>query len=372
MKAWTPTVMLQRFDCKPCRSDGRFRQIPTIYLEKERKMRMPLFKLPRITLGQWPTPIHELRRLSDMLEGPRIFVKREDLTGLALGGNKCRKLEYVLADAQLRGIDTLISSGSSQSNFALQMAAASRTLGMEPYLVLVKGLHTETQGNLLLHKLLDSNVKIVEVDDPKKMFSEINVQMNELSEELKSQGRHPMVVPAGAFMPVGTAGWVNAAEEISRQFKALNINLHYAVLTNGSGGTQAGLLLGFNQLGESLKVIGVSVLFDKNEAADAVASQIEDTAKLLSLNSTIKPNQIMVYDDYIGSGYGVPTLECIQAIKRVAQTEGFFLDPVYTGKAMAGLIHLIKQGFFHKKDNILFLHTGGVAADFAYQKELSG
>ena len=121
-----------------------------------------------------------------------------------------------------------------------------------------------------------------------------------------------------------------------------------------------------------MKVIGVSVLFDKNEAADAVASQIEDTAKLLSLNSTIKPNQIMVYDDYIGSGYGVPTLECIQAIKRVAQTEGFFLDPVYTGKAMAGLIHLIKQGFFHKKDNILFLHTGGVAADFAYQKELSG
>jgi len=241
---------------------------------------MPLFKLPRIALGQWPTPIHELRRLSDILDGPRIFVKREDLNGLALGGNKCRKLEYVLADAQRRGIDTLITSGSSQSNFALQMAAASRTLGMEPYLVLVKGLHAESQGNLLLHQLLDSNVKIVEVDDPKEMFSKINIQMNELSEDFKRRGRHPMVVPAGAFMPTGTAGWVNAAEEINRQVKALNINLHYVVLTNGSGGTQAGLLLGFNQLGEPLKVVGVSVLFDKKEAVDAVASQIQDTAQL--------------------------------------------------------------------------------------------
>lgn len=341
-------------------------------MNKERKMNMALVNLPRIALGQWPTPIHELRRLSDMLGGPRIFVKREDLNGLALGGNKCRKLEYVLADAQRRCIDTLITSGSSQSNFALQMAAASRSLGMEPHLVLVKGLHSEKQGNLLLHQLLDSHVKIVEVDDPKEMFSKVNIQMNELAEDLKSQGRHPMVVPAGAFMPVGTAGWVNAAEEISGQVKALNIKLHCVVLTNGSGGTQAGLLLGFNQLAESVKVIGVSVLFDRKEAADAVASQIQETAKLLNLNAAIKAEDIIVYDDYIGSGYGVPTLECIQAIKKVAQAEGVFLDPVYTGKAMAGFIDLIKQGFFNQNDNILFLHTGGVAADFAYHQELAG
>jgi len=332
---------------------------------------MSLVKLPRIVLGHFPTPLHELPRLSATLGGPRIFIKRDDLTGLALGGNKCRKLEFVLADAKQRGIDTLITSGSSQSNFALQMAAAACKLGMEPYLVLVKGVHVETQGNLLLHDILNSKVTILEVSDPGEMFTTMPKKMNELADKLRSKGRKPLVIPAGAFMPLGTAGWVNAAEEISQQFKEQKINIHYVVLANGSGGTQAGLTLGFKHLTLPLETIGISVLNEKDEAKNIVLNQITETAKLLNLDKTITLDEITIYDDYIGQGYGIPTKECIEAIRLVAKAEAIFLDPVYTGKAMSGLIDLIKKGHFSKKDTVLFIHTGGVAADFAYSEELS-
>jgi len=331
---------------------------------------MALVNQPRIMMGHWPTPMQKLPGLSDSLNGPGLYIKREDLNGLGLGGNKCRKLEFVLADAQRRGVDTLITSGSSQSNFALQMAAAARKVGMEPYLLLVKGEHTDLQGNLLLHNILGSNVKIVAVDDPKEMFSEIPARMQELADDLKRQGRHPLVIPAGAFMPLGTAGWVNAAEEIYQQAKRLEIDIKYVVLANGSGGTQAGLILGFNQLNSGIKVVGISVLYDKKEATDIVTHHIQETAELLNLKVRLEPEDVVVYDDYIGSGYGIPTSQCIQAIQNVARTEGIFLDPVYTGKAMAGLIDLVERGIFAKTDGVLFIHTGGVAADFAYNKEL--
>ena len=332
---------------------------------------MSILQLPRVSLGHFPTPLHELQRLSANLGGPRIFAKRDDLTGLALGGNKCRKLEYVLADAQQRGIDALITSGSSQSNFALQMAAAARKLGMEPYLVLVKGEHIDTQGNLLLHNILNSTVTILEVSDPGEMFTTMPKKMNELADELRNKGRNPLVIPAGGLNPIGTAGWVNAAEEITHQLQDQRINVNYVVLANGSGGTQAGLALGFKQLKVPLEVIGISVLNKKNEATDIVVNQITETANLLNLDVRVGPDEVTVYDDYIGQGYGIPTKECIDAIRVVARAEAIFLDPIYSGKAMSGLIDLIKMGRFSKKDAVLFIHTGGVAADFAYSDELS-
>ena len=332
---------------------------------------MSIVKLPRVALGNWPTPVHELPHLSATLGGPRIFIKRDDLAGLALGGNKCRKLEYVLADAQKKGFDTLITSGSSQSNFALQMASAARKLGMDPYLVLVKGVHVETQGNLLLHNILNSTVTILEVSDPSEMFTTMPEKMNELADQLRSEGRKPLVIPAGAFMPLGTAGWVSAAEEMSQQLKDQGITAHYVVLANGSGGTQAGLTLGFKKLKLPLEVIGMSVLNEKTEATNLVVSQSNETAMLLNLDVAITSDEIMVYDDYIGQGYGIPTKECIEAIRVVAQSEAIFLDPVYTGKAMSGLIDLISKGHFSREDIVLFVHTGGVAADFAYSKELT-
>lgn len=332
---------------------------------------MSIVQLPRLSLGHWPTPLHELPRLSDNLDGPRIFVKRDDMTGLALGGNKCRKLEYVLADAKQRGINALITSGSSQSNFALQMAAAARKLEMEPYLMLVKGVHVETQGNLLLHNILNSNVTILEVNDPSEMFTTIPKKMNELADELRSKGRNPLVVPAGAEVPLGTAGWVSAAEEIGQQLKDQKIDIQYVVLAYGGGGTQAGLVLGFKQLKLPIKVIGISVLYKKTEAIEALVTHVNEAAKFLNMDIAIAKDEVLVYDDYIGKGYGIPTKKCLEAIRVVAQTEAIFLDPVYTGKAMSGFIDLISRGQFTKKDTVLFIHTGGVAADFAYSKELS-
>jgi len=327
--------------------------------------------LPRVALGNWPTPLHELPGLSATLGGPRIFVKRDDLTGLALGGNQCRKLEYVLANAQRKGVDALITSGGSQSNFALQMAAAAHKLGMEPYLVLIKGIHVETQGNLLLHNILNSTVSILEVEDPSEMFTTMPKKMEELADELRTEGRNPLIIPAGAFTPLGTAGWVNATEKMSQQLQDQKTDVHYVVLANGSGGTQAGLTLGFKQVKLPLNIIGISVLNEKTEATNIVVDQANETAKLLGFDVAITPDEVALYDDYIGQGYGIPTKECIEAIRMVAQTEAIFLDLVYTGKAMPGLIDLINNGHFTKKDTVLFIHTGGVAADFAYSEELS-
>lgn len=328
-------------------------------------------RLPRISLGNYPTPLMEAHHLSAALGGPRIIIKRDDLTGLALGGNKCRKLEYVLADAQQRGIDTLITSGSSQSNHALQTAAAARKLGMETYLVLVKGVHVEKQGNLLLHDILDSTVSIHDVAEPSEMFTTMLQKMNEMADDLRSKGRNPLVIPAGADVPLGVVGWVNAAEEIGQQLKDQKIDVKYVVLAHGGGGTQAGLVLGFKQLRLPLNVVGISVMDKKGKAIDEVVTLVNETARLLALDVAVTPDEVTVYDDYMGQGYGIITDDCIEAIRLVAQTEGIFLDPVYTGKAMAGLIDLIGKGQFTSKDTVVFVHTGGLPAVFAYHQELA-
>ncbi|MCL0064087.1 D-cysteine desulfhydrase family protein [Dehalococcoidia bacterium] len=333
---------------------------------------MSIVKLPRVALGHWPTPLHELPHLSAALGGPRIFVKRDDLSGLALGGNKCRKLEYVLADALKNGVDTLITSGSSQSNHALQTAAAARKLGMEAYLLLVKGVHVETQGNLLLQNILNSTVNIVEVADPSEMFTTMPRKMNELADELRSKGRTPLVIPAGAEFPLGTVGWVDAAEEIGRQLKDQEIDAQYVVLAHSGGGTQAGLVLGFKQLKLPLDVVGISTMYQKSAAVNEVVTLANDTARLLGFDVTITPDEVTLYDDYIGEGYGIPTEGCIEAIRLVAQTEAIFLDPVYSAKAMAGFVDLIRKGEFTSRDTVLFIHTGGVPALFAYHQELTG
>lgn len=332
---------------------------------------MPLVKLPRLRLANLPTPLVGAPRLAATLGGPPIFIKREDLTGLALGGNKARKLEFVLADALQRGIDTLITTGSSQSNFALQLAVAARKLGMEPYLVLFRGVHPETQGNLLLQDILSSKVSIIETVNPHEGFGEtIFRKMNEIADELRGKGHNPLIVPAGAFMPLGTAGWVDAAEEIWRQLQEQKIDARYLVVATGTGGTQAGLAIGAKELGSPFEVIGVSVLYNSAEAVKRIVNEGNNTAKFLGLKARLDPEEVRVYDEYMGEGYGVITKSCAEAIRLVAQTEGIFLDPVYTGKAMSGVIDLINKGKFGAEDSIVFVHTGGVPALFAYHKEL--
>ncbi|MBN2395922.1 MAG: D-cysteine desulfhydrase family protein [Candidatus Atribacteria bacterium] len=327
-------------------------------------------KLSKISLGHWPTPLHFLPRLTDKLGGPSIYIKRDDLSGHALGGNKARKLEYIFANAYQQGIDTIITSGSSQSNFALQTAAAARKLGMDAYCVLVKGVHVEIQGNLLLHHILDSHIRILDVQDPSEMFTKMPKIMNELADELRNKGKTPMVITAGGENPIGTAGWVYAVEEIAQQLKEKAIHIDSIILADGGLGTQSGLILGLKYFHLPLKVIGISVLPHKKQALQEIISLTNETAALLELDVQIMPEDIIFFDDYIGEGYGIPTSGCIQAIRLVAQTEGIFLDPVYTGKAFAGLIDLIGKGYFKKDEKILFIHTGGIAANFAYYEEL--
>lgn len=329
---------------------------------------MGIEELPRIKLASLPTPLVEASSLSAALGGPRILIKRDDLTGLAMGGNKARKLEFILADAKAKAVDILITTGAPQSNFAMQMAAAGRKLGMRTILVLFKGQHPEVQGNLLLDQLLDAEVRIMDV-----ALTELNKTfeaMEQLADELRKKGHNPYVVPPGGDMPLGTVGYVVAAREISRQLTDLGLTADYLVVANGAGGTQAGLALGVKYYKLPFRVIGCSVALAREVCQLLCAELCSNTAKLLGLGITMSPEELDVSDDYIGDGYGIPSKACTDAIKMVARTEGIFLDPVYTGKAMAGLMDLIHKGRFASSDTVIFIHTGGLPALFAYNKEI--
>ncbi|MEE9399944.1 MAG: D-cysteine desulfhydrase family protein [Dehalococcoidales bacterium] len=330
---------------------------------------MSLETTPRVALANLPTPLQEAPRLSAALGGPRILIKRDDLTGLALGGNKVRKLEFAMADAKKKGADVIITTGGSQSNHASQTAAAASILGMETYLVLFRGRHPEKQGNMLLYGLYNAKVEIAgesNLDLPKVMQ-----RIDELAAELRSKGRTPYVMPVGALMPEGSAGYVPAVSEICDQLKEQGITAQYLIDCCGSGGTMAGLVLGAKYFKAPFEVIGVSVARTIDVLKPRITDNANQTAKFLEIDLTITPEELTIYDDYIGEAYGVPTKEGIEAIKLVAQTEGILLDPVYTGKTMAGLIDMIRKGKFTAKDTIIFLHTGGAPGIFAYHKELS-
>ena len=325
--------------------------------------------MPRIKLGTLPTPLVEAPRLSAALGGPRIFIKRDDLTGLGLGGNKVRKLEFIMADAKAKGADILITTGGSQSNFALQMTAAARRLGMDVLLILTRGVHPEMQGNQLLNHLLNAEVRIIEegLDDLDKVY-EI---LNEAAEELRRKGRKPYVIPIGGFTPLGTAGYFNAALEIKQQLEEQKVDVQYIFMADGSGGTHTGLMVGRKYLGMSWQLIGISVLYSRDRLKAMIAEQANNLAELLGAGLNFSPDEVIVSDEYIGQGYGMLTEACIEAIRLVAQTEGIFLDPVYTGKAMSGLIDFIRKGKISAEDTVIFMHTGGQAALFAYAGELA-
>jgi len=334
--------------------------------------------LPRVTLGCYPTPLTEARHLSSVLGGPRIFIKHEDLSGLALGGNKCRRLEFILAEAKRQGADVVISTAGSQSNYCVQVAAAARRLKMKPSFVLVRGIHNEPQGNLLLQDILGSDIEILELTDIMEVLVKggpVSQKMDRMAEDLRANGYNPFIIrhdipdPSAILSPVG---WVNAADELTTQLRDRNIEAGYVVVANSGGVTQAGLVLGLKYLGTSYEVIGISNLRKKDAAAVAVAEHINALSDLLGLKVKVTPDELEINDSYIGEGYGIPDRKCIDAMRLAAQTEGIFLDPVYTGKAMAGLIDLIDKGRFKPTDTIVFVHTGGVPALFAYHKEMVG
>ena len=335
---------------------------------------MSLVDLPRVSLGVFPTPLQELVNLSETLGGPRIFTKREDLSGLGAGGNKVRHLEFVLADIKRSGADTVISTLSTQSNYCLQLAAAAHKLNMSAGFVLYEGQHPEMQGNLLLQKILNSRVKILKGDRLTGEYTaNVDKEMDKMAQGYIKTGHKPVIIRYSRdpyYDNLAVIGWVDGAEELLHQLQVDRINAQYLVVSVGRGITSAGLILGLKLLNSPLKFVGISVGMSKEEIIGQVIQKANDAANFMNWDVNITPEDVTIYDEYLGEKYGVATKEGLEAIKLVAQTEGLFLDPVYTGKGMAGLIDLIKRGRFTSEDTVVFLHTGGFPAIFAYDKEI--
>ncbi len=322
---------------------------------------MNLAGQPRVRLTTWPTPLEECPRLSAALGGPHLWVKRDDLPGLGLGGNKVRKLEYLLGDAIRRGADTVITTGGPQSNHARLTAAACRHVGLDVVLVLggedpavrASG-QSYPQANLLLDNLFGAEIVRIEDDSD----AAANQAMDDVATRLARQGRHPYIIPMGGSNDVGTLGYVGCALELAGQCSDEGVQFDHIFVTAGSGGTQAGLHLGAALYLPGTVVHGVAI----SRAADAEAAKVEGivaaTAALLGLDPNPAQPPVVV-GGYVGEGYAIPTAAGWEAMLVAARTEGLVLDPVYTGKAMAGLIGTIREGALPSTANVLFVHTGG-------------
>ena len=323
-----------------------------------------LTRFPRLELIGAPTPLEYLPRLSDHL-GREIFIKRDDVTPLAMGGNKLRKLEFLAADALREGADTLITAGAIQSNHVRQTAAVAAKLGLHCVALLENpiGTHAEnylTNGNRLLLDLFNTQVEMCDA------LTQPNVQLEELATRIEAQGYRPYVIPVGGSNALGALGYVESALEIAQQCEGA-VELSSIVVASGSAGTHAGLAVGLEQLMPGAELIGVTVSRKAADQLPKVVALQQAVANSLELQATAG---IQLWDDYFAPGYGTPNDEGMEAVKLLAQLEGILLDPVYTGKAMAGLIDGINQKRFKDEGPILFIHTGGAPALFAYHPHI--
>ncbi len=327
---------------------------------------MQLGNLPRIKLAQLPTPLEDAPRLSDYLGGPHLWIKRDDLTGLAIGGNKARKLEFLLGQARAQGCDMVITVGAVQSNHCRMTAAAARRLGLDVIVVLTGEEPDLRQGNLLLDTIFGAEIRIIQTDDDYILMGTVE----DLARQLRRDGRRPYIIPRGGSTALGAAAYLEAAMEMLAQANGLGIRVEAIVHASTSGGTQSGLYTGTKLTESGVQVIGISAGPRREVVTKRVLGIVEELTNLLELQWRPHPDDLIVYDDYVGERYGVPTPECLDAIKIMARTEGILLDPVYTGKAMAGLIGLIGQERFRSGQNVVFWHTGGQPALFAHAAAL--
>lgn len=319
--------------------------------------------LPRIRLACLPTPLEELPRLTKALSGPRLYIKRDDQTGLAGGGNKARKLEFSVAEALRQGADTLVTLGGVQSNHCRQTAAAAARCGLRCIVVLRGHAPAASNGNLLLDYLLGAQV-VFSGDRTREAVAEDVVR------EQRASGHRPHLIPLGASNEIGAVGFVAALEELDRQVKGQRLDVDRVVFGSSSYGTQAGLCVGAKAIGFAPQIAAIAIDSSRTEVQAGVAALAEATSRRLDLTLTVAPDEVVAYDGYLGAGYAVMGEPEKEAISLVARTEGILLDPVYTGRAMAGLIDLIRKGEFGKDETIVFWHTGGSAALFAYADQL--
>lgn len=323
-------------------------------------------RLPRRQLGFFPTPVVEARRLSDRLGGPRILMKRDDLTGLALGGNKVRKLEFFVGEALARGCGTLVTGGAAQSNHCRQTAAAAAACGLGCHLVLGGEAPDVPGGNLLLDVLLGAEIHWT---GPLRKGEKIP----EIAAGLAGAGGRPYVVPYGGSGTLGAAGFVDAVGELCRQADALGASPTHVIFPSSSGGTHAGLMVGRAAYRQPFQLVGIGI--DKEgigeeSPRDRVLRLARETAALIGLGQEFSARDVILREEFLGGGYGVVGEAERGAIRLVAETEGVLLDPVYTGRAMAGLIAMIRAGELTRSDTVVFWHTGGAPALFPHAREL--
>jgi L-cysteate sulfo-lyase len=326
-------------------------------------------QFPRVALCHQPTPLESMPRLSEHLGGPNIWIKRDDCTGLATGGNKTRKLEFLIGAALSENADMVITQGAVQSNHVRQTAAAACRYGLDCHGLLERrvrgaGDDYEWTGNVFLDRMFGASLEFREPG------LDMNAEAEAVAAKFRTQGRRPYVIPGGGSNETGALGYVVCSQELVTQAADTGMKIDWVVMATGSTGTQAGLVAGLYAMGANVPVMGISVRQKKDAQVKAVHALAEKTVAKLN-GGSIPASKVMVDDGYIGEGYGIPTDSTLEAIMLASRLEGLLLDPVYSGKGFAGLIGLIRAGFFNADDNIVFLHTGGSAALFAYQDILS-
>jgi L-cysteate sulfo-lyase len=330
---------------------------------------MQLSKFPRVSLAHLPTPLELMPRLSEHLGGPDIYVKRDDCTGLATGGNKTRKLEFSLGEALAQGADTVVTVGAVQSNHVRQTAAAACKLGLACEVLLEHRVEDPsetyaTSGNVFLDRVFGANLR----EYPGG--TNFDTEMAVVADEVRANGGSPYIVPGGASNTVGALGYVGCGIEMLEQFAEQNLDIDHVVTATGSAGTHAGLAVGLRGSGSDLPILGFGVNAPQDVQEERVYKLSLETADLVGAPGCVSREDIIADCNYIGPGYGEPTDSMNEAILMLARFEGLLFDPVYSGKALAGMIDYVRQGRFTKGQKIVFLHTGGSAGLFAYADTL--
>ena len=331
---------------------------------------MHISRFPRLHFAHLPTPIEPLENLSKLLGGPQIYIKRDDCTGLATGGNKTRKLEFLIGEALQNNADTVITQGATQSNHVRQTAAICARMRLRCEIILEHRTGSEDpeyleNGNVLLDRLFGASIKTVPAG------TDMDAALEESAEEIQKNGGIPYIIPGGGSNPTGALGYVNCAMELVGQLNDRGLKADHLVTATGSAGTQAGLVSGMEGTRSGIPVLGICVGVEKKAQEGKVFDLVQRTTEFLEISGSVNRDAVVANGDYVGPGYGKPTEGMIEAVQLLAREEGILLDPVYSGKGMAGMIDLVRKGHFSKGENVVFLHTGGSAALFAYRNILA-
>ncbi len=326
---------------------------------------MHLSRFPRVHLAHLPTPLEFLPNLTEALGGPNLYIKRDDCTGLGSGGNKTRKLEFLIADALEKKADVVITQGAVQSNHARQTVAAATKFGMACEILLENRTQSTERdylesGNVFLDKLFGANVTHFPID------TNMDQAMEAKAEELRGQGKTPYIIPGGGSNVIGALGYVNCAIETLTQANDQRLEIDHFVTATGSAGTQAGLVVGLEATNSQIPLLGIGVRAPKEKQEENVFNLACKTAEHMGISGCVNRDKVIADSDYVGGGYGMPTDSMIEAVTMMARQEAILMDPVYSGKGLAGLIDYIRKGRFSKGENVVFLHTGGSAALFGY------